>query len=335
MMLLVVAATLLAGWQGAHGQDVINLYGGENVGTAGAQFLRIPVGARAVSLGLANTSCTTDASCVFWNPAGILRSAASRNIFFSHTEYTTEIDLNYLAVHWRGQNFGYGISAGMLSSGEIPRTDEFHQEGTDATFRADQYFLGLSVARAMTDRFSVGGTIKYYQENLDEFVIRTYMLDLGILYFVGIKDLRIGFSVRNFGPDFRPGGSPPEIGPEYTQPDQFQRTSAPTVGSFGLAYTFGLASKLDLLTTMGFAHPSDYSESFRLGQELDIGELLFLRAGYETNRDVGGFAAGFGVRVTRSKFELRLDYGYSDMGNFGTIHHFSLDLLPLIGRRPR
>ena len=46
MGLLFVAQSAVAG-------DVIRLYGEENVGTAGAQFLRIPVGARAVAMGKA------------------------------------------------------------------------------------------------------------------------------------------------------------------------------------------------------------------------------------------------------------------------------------------
>lgn len=314
---------------------ILGLYGEENVGAAGAQFLRIPVGARGVALGKAFTACGTDASTLFWNPAGVLRTPGRRNLFFAHTEYAADIDIDFLSYHWRGQNFGYGLSAGMLRSGEIPRTDEFHQEGTGTTFHADQYFLGLTLARAMTDRFSIGGTVKFYQENLDEFVIRSVMADLGILYFVGVGDLRVGFSVRNFGPKLRPGGTPPEIGEGYEQPDRFQSFAAPTVGSFGVAYTFELADRITLLTTSDFSHPSDYTESFRMGSELGLNRLLFLRAGYETGRESGGLAAGFGVQVSRKQFEIRLDYAYSDMGNFGTIHHFSVDIIPLIGRKPR
>jgi hypothetical protein len=317
------------------GGDIIRLYGDENVGTAGAQFLRIPVGARGVALGQAYTACAVDASAIFWNAAGILRTAGRRNLFLAHTEYAAGIDLHYLSYHQRGQNFGYGVIGGMLRSGDIPRTDEFHQEGTGTTFRADQYLLGLTLARAMTDRFSIGGTLKYYQENLDEFVIRTYLADLGILYYVGIGDMRIGFAVHNFGPDFRPEGSPPEIGEQYQQPETFQSASAPTAGSFGLAHTVGLGRGINLLATADFNHPSDYSESFRFGSELELAGVLFLRGGYETNRDEGGLAAGFGVKIERRTLILRLDYGFSDMGNFGTMHHVSLDLVPLLGWLPR
>ena len=56
----------------------------------------------------------------------------------------------------------------MLRSGDILRTTEWHMEGTGDTSTPNQYTLGFSLARAMTDRFSIGMTAKYYQENLDE-----------------------------------------------------------------------------------------------------------------------------------------------------------------------
>lgn len=316
-------------------RDILSLYGGENRGSAGAQFLRLPVGARGIALGQAYTASATDGSALFWNPAGVMRTPARRNFFLSHTEYAAGIDLDHVSAHWRGQNFGFGVLAGMLRSGEIPRTTELHQEGTGQTFRADQYFLGLTLARAMTDRFSIGGTVKYYQENLDDFEARALLMDLGILYFVGYGDLRVGFAVRNFGPDLAPGGSPPALPAGYQQTGEFQSFPAPTSGSFGVAHTLALASRIGLLFAADFNHPSDYSESFRLGGELGLDERLFLRGGFETNRDEGGFAAGFGVKTGMDGFDLRLDYALRDMGSFGTMHHVSVDISPLFGRKPR
>ncbi len=330
---LLLACALLSASAAARAGGILDLYGGENVGTAGAQFLRIPVGARAIALGQSYVANAFDGATTFWNPAGIMRAESRRNLFFCHTEYAVDIDLEFASYHWHRQNFGFGFSAGMLRSGEIPRTDEFHQEGTGHTFRADQYQLGFSVARAMTDRFSFGFTGRYYQENLDEFVVRSVLMDLGVLYFVGVGDLRVGFAVRNFGPEMRPDGTPPPIGPGYTASSEFQSFSAPTSGSFGVAYTWRLAPQVDLLTTTDFHHPTDYSESFRTGLELGLAERLYLRGGFETNRDEGGLAAGFGVQLARDGWNVRLDYAMSDMGAFGTIHHLSLDLAPL--RRAR
>jgi hypothetical protein len=313
----------------ARAGELIRLFGEENVGTAGAQFLRIPVGARAVAMGNAYSALATDGSAPFWNAAGIARTPGRQNFFASHTVYAADIDLDYLAFHTRRQNYAFGLSAGVLRSGDILRTDEFHQEGTGQYFNANQFFIGGTLARAMTDRFSIGGTLKYYQENLDEYQTRAFLADMGILYYLGLGDARVGFSVRNFGSDLQPGGTPPTLPDGYQPASDFQRFAAPTVGTFGGARTWGLSPNLSLLTTADFAHPSDYKESFRVGGELGLNRMLFLRAGYETSRVEGGFAAGFGVQLNRNQFKLRVDYAYSDMGTFGTVHHLSVDLSPL------
>lgn len=331
--LIVWAAmgTILAGpaWAG----DILRLYGEDNVGTASGLFMRIPVGARGIALGKAYVACATDGSAAYWNPAGIMRTPGRTNYFASHSEYAADIDLDYLSWHHRRQNFGFGLSLGSLRSGDIMRTDEFHQEGTGHYFNANQFFIGASVARAMTDKFSIGMTMKYYQENLDEFQTKAILADLGILYFAGLGDMRIGFSVKNFGGDLQPGGTPPATADGHVASTEFQKFPAPTVGTFGAAKTWQLARKVTVLTTADFNHPSDFKESFRLGTEFGINKILFLRMGYETSRQEGGFAAGFGMQMKRKQFLIRIDYAYSDNGSFGTTHQISVDLSPLFRRK--
>jgi hypothetical protein len=327
VLALLVAAAAVAP-RAARAGDSLRLYGEENVGTAAGQFMKIPVGARAVGLGRAYVACAIDGPAVFWNPAGLLRTPGLKNAYVSHTEWAADIDLDHAAYQWRTQSFGYAVSAGMLRSGEIPRTTEEYVEGTGQTFRADQYFLGLSLARAMTDRFSMGLTAKYYQENLDEWETSTVLFDLGILYMVGVGDVRVGFSVRNFGPDLQPGGEPP-VRDGYAVQSEFQKHPAPTEGSFGIANTWTLTPSTTLLTTADFNHPSDAQESFRMGAELGVQKMLYLRAGWETGRDEGGLGAGFGLQLKRHQMLWRLDYGYSDMGAFGGMHFFSLEMSPL------
>lgn len=326
---LLVGLLLCAAVPARAGNSILRLYGEENAGTSSAQFLRVPVGARAVAMGQAYAALATDNAGIFWNPAGLMRTPGRTNYFAAHTVWTADIDLDFAAFHKRGQNFAYGLMLGALRSGDIPRTDELHQEGTGQYFNANQFYLGASLARAMTDRFSLGGTVKYFQENLDEYQTKALLADLGILYLVGVGDLRIGFTVRNFGNDVSPSGTPPAAPDGYVPAPSFQSFPAPTVGAFGAAKSWDLGQRLALVTSADFNHPSDYSESFRLGTELAVRQQLFLRAGYETNRPEGGFAAGFGLQLERHQLRMRVDYAYSDMGSFGTVHHLSLDLSPL------
>ena len=324
---VVVPGGLLAPTPAGAG-EILDLYGEENVGTSAGQFLKIPVGARPVGLGRAYVACAIDGPVAFWNPAGLLRTPGLSNYFLTHTEWAADIDVDHAAFQWRTQNHGYAVTAGMLRSGDIPRTTEFNMEGTGDVFSANQYVLGLSLARAMTDRFSIGVTGKYYQENLDEWETRAVLFDLGILYLVGVGDMRVGFSVRNFGADLRPGGTPP-VREGYEEQTEFQNHAPPTEGTFGVAYTWDLSPQLDLMTTADFNHPSDARENFRMGAELGMGGKLYVRGGYETGRAEGGLAAGFGLQLKRKQLLWRVDYGYSDMGVFGTMHYISLELSPL------
>ena len=332
--LMMVFVLSLVSVNPAFAGDILRLYGEENVGTASGQFLRIPVGARGVAMGKADVSCASDGAAVFWNPAGIMRTPGRTNYFASHSAYSADIDLDYLSWHHRKRSFGFGLTMGSLRSGDILRTDEFHQEGTGTYFNANQFFVGASLARAMTDRFSLGVSVKYFQENLDEYQTRAILADLGILYTVGLGDMRIGFSVKNFGSDLKPAGTPPAQADGSTASSDFQGFPAPTVGTFGASKTWHLARKLTMLTSADFNHPSDFKESFRFGTEVGVNKVLFLRAGYETSRQEGGFAAGFGLQLKRKQFLVRVDYAYADMGSFGSIHHISVDLSPLYQRRP-
>lgn len=333
LQMIGVAGLIILAVPGVRAGEIIRLFGEENTGLAAAQFLKIPVGARAIAMGRAYSSLAVDGSAPFWNAGGIMRTPGRQNVFFSHSAYTADISLDYLSIHGRRQNFGFGLSAGSLRSGDILRTTELNPNGTGQYFNANQFFVAASIARAMTDRFSFGGTVKYYQENLDSYRLNGVLGDLGILYFVGFGDLRVGFSLRNFGGAVRPSGSPPPMIDGYVPAPQFQSFPVPTEAAFGAARTFALGRNASLLAALDFNHPSDATECFRFGGELGVYSVLMLRAGYETSRDEGGFAAGFGVLLKRPRFQIRVDYAYADYGAFGIIHHFSVDLAPLV--RPK
>ncbi len=45
----------------------------EAIGTTSADFLNLPIGARAAAMGGAYTAISEDASGIFWNPAGLVQ----------------------------------------------------------------------------------------------------------------------------------------------------------------------------------------------------------------------------------------------------------------------
>ena len=67
-----------------------------NVGTAGAQFLKIGPGARVDSLGGAFSGLANDATTIYWNPAG-LSQLKQTSFSDTHTIWLADTRYNYLA----------------------------------------------------------------------------------------------------------------------------------------------------------------------------------------------------------------------------------------------
>jgi hypothetical protein len=303
--------------------DLISFYGDERVGTSGGQFLRIPAGARSIAMGGGMTATVTGASAVYWNPAAMSTIPTGGRFFVSHMAYVADIGIDHVSYVRRFRSWQIGFSGGVLNSGEIERTTEFHPDGVGQTFRANQFMGGLSVGRQITDRFSFAGTVKMLQENLDEYENRGVFLDLGALYYVGYNRARIGFAIRNFGGDLRLNGSPP---PEEGASLDWQSFPAPTVAVFGFAYDVGHRKSQVLTMSLDFSHPSDEAESLIWGAELGFWDRLYLRGGYRNNVVDGGFSTGFGLRLLEGTKTTRFGYAFDARGPFGNINIFSLEI---------
>jgi hypothetical protein len=77
------------------------------VGTAGAQFLKIGVGARAVGMGETFVAVADDASAIWWNPAGVARITADGESHLTLNHSTWPADISH-------EFFGYAFTYGGL-----------------------------------------------------------------------------------------------------------------------------------------------------------------------------------------------------------------------------
>ncbi|MBN2461781.1 MAG: PorV/PorQ family protein, partial [Candidatus Cloacimonetes bacterium] len=171
-------------------------------GTAGLQFLKIGIDARAIGMGEAYTAVTDDISSIYWNPAGLALKPQSQ-LLLSHTEWLADIKYEYAAF---SVPFSFGtmaLSAAVLHMDymDVMTEEQFGPNGEE--FTCSDMSIGLTYASAFTDKFSFGVTAKYLRENLDESDVNGFSIDLGSLYNTGWKNLTIGMSLRNFGPNLR------------------------------------------------------------------------------------------------------------------------------------
>ena len=318
---LLLAALLVPATAGA---ELITLYGAERVGGSGGQFLRVPVGARAVALGSASAALARGATSMFSNPGAMSTVRFEHSLFASHFAYAADIDIHHLGYVRRTGSWQYGVGLGILDSGEIERTTERQPEGTGQTFDADQFVATLSAARLLTDRITLGASVKLLQESLDDYENRGVLLDLGALYYIGFRTARIGFAVNNFGPDLRLNGEPPG---DAGFSGEWQSFPAPTSASFGFAYDTPTVGNDNILTVgLDFLHPTDEAESIVLASELSLGGTLALRGAYRQSDELDVFSGGLGLEWPIADRPVHLDYGFVDRGSFGLLHTITLEI---------
>lgn len=321
--LLAILLVVLCATPRLAGAELITLYGAERVGGSGGQFLRIPVGARATALGNANTALARGATAMFSNPGALSTVENTHSLFASHFAYAADIDIHHVGYVNRNASWQWGIGLGILDSGEILRTTETQPEGTGQTFDADQVVATLSFARLLTDRITLGTSVKFLQESLDDYENRAVLLDIGALYYLGYQTARIGFAVNNFGPDLKLNGNPPA---DAQFDGSWQSFPAPTNASFGFAYDVTAVPNSTITLGLDFIHPTDEAEAIVLASEWTVGDVLAFRGALRENEADPVFSGGLGLRWEVDERPITLDYGFIDRGSFGLLHTITVEI---------
>jgi len=321
----------------------------QQVGTSSLQFLKIMPTARATAMGDAFVSLASGADATFWNPAGLTKSE-NQDITSTLTMWlfdTKQISLAYGlplgdlgTLGFQLQYFDYGTMQETRVDAidlVVPaHGDPFFNPGlTGGTFTPYSYLLGLSYARAFTDKFSAGITVKYAMESLwaDQAITlvnaetgertsyKTYadvvLFDFGMLYNTGFRSVQIGVSAQNFGPQVT-----------------FASVAHPAPLAFRLGVSANLLGQDALLfldetnrLTMAYElfQPNDYQQQMHIGAEYALSDFLFLRAGYKYDYDSEGLTFGGGIQSTLSGWPVKVDYSYGKMNEFlNNVHRISL-----------
>ncbi len=312
-------------------------YSGEfsRVGTAGAQFLKIGMGARYVAMGEASVACVNDAYAMYWNPAA-LTEISSSNLSLTNVDWISDVQLNHASfARSLGEYSAFGVSVTALSMGDIEVTTVQEPEGTGETFTASSYALSLGYARKLTDRFSVGISGKYIWERISEERASGFAFDFGTLFYTGFKSLRVGMNISNLGPEMKLEG--PELdayyNPEPNNPNYDNVKAKLTVDPYDLPLTFRFGVAYDLVDspeskftlTMEAKHPNDNVQQASLGGEYRWKETFSLRGGYKLNYEEEGLTLGAGMKFNAGKnTKLDISYAWADFSRLSSVHRFSL-----------
>ncbi len=326
------------------------------VGTVGLKFLDIGVGGRALAMGEAYTAIADDASSVFWNPAGI-SNVENGDFFAGYTKWPADINLYSVALAKKANMplIGPGVialSGTVLNTGLMNRTTEYDVDGDfSGTFAFEDYAFGLTVGKYLTDRFAFGSTIKYVHEQIADWEVESWAVDIGTYYETGFKSLRIGMAIMNFGPDVLFEVDDDDDGVIDEDPyDTIQDDDDNNDGNIDgldlegedikqkdvpIPLTFRVGVAMDVYQTENttatlvaeLCHPPDNNERYQLGGEYWFGNIVALRAGYKINMDEGGLTAGVGFNVPfSSASNFSIDYAYNNMGRLSHVHRVSTSL---------
>ncbi len=313
--------------------------GQQKLAQTGMKFLEVGTEARAEGLGEALTSVEGDASAMFFNPATMSRLSSPVSVTLSDTKYIADID-HYggaIAIAPSGGDYGvFGLSLHFVDYGTFEGTivDPSASQGYQDTgpFHPSGLSLGLSYARAINDKFSIGGTAKYVRQSLGLAVteidpnsgartessntVDVLAFDFGLIYKTGFKSLNFGMVVQNFSREV-----------EYEK-EPFQ---LPLTFKIGISMNVLDLTRVDgsvhaLLVTLDAEHPRDYAEMVRFGVEYRFQDMIALRVGYVSPQDETKWTYGIGLRKLdiMGMLGLGLDYAYTPFGVFGSVHRLSL-----------
>ena len=315
------------------------LHAQNKVGTSAAPFLGIAIGPRAAAMGGAFSAVANDATAIYWNPAGIAGLGRS-HIMVSHTNWLVNTSFNWAGVVLTLDNANaLAFSMTQLDYGEEDVTTVQAQTGTGDRWSAQDLAVTLTYARAMTDRFSIGGSFKYIQEKIYHSTASAFAFDVGLVFVTQFNDLRLGMSISNFGSDMNFDGKdllqrididPKNKGNNETLTAKLKTDNWPLPLFFrvGLAYDLLRQRNMKLTLAGDVLRPSDNSGVLNLGAEFALYNLLYLRGGYQSlfrDNAEEGLTAGVGFKITAgSAGRLYIDFAYADYGLLDNVKMFSL-----------
>ncbi len=291
-------------------------------GETGAAFLKIGVGARQIGMGGANVALANDVNAIYWNPAG-LTQLGKREFTVMHNQWIVDFKYDFIgfahplkkALINSRKNSGATLAGGLvyLNLGEFQGRDEYRNRTNN--FKAYDTAGIVSYAQKISPRMNLGLNLKYIYEQIEVEHAKGLAVDLGFLYQTGIKNLNLGFTVRNLGPKMKFISEP---------------FSLPLTLTAGTAYTYyGLNLACDVSW-----QPIEERTNISLGTEYWPFQVFALRAGYLTRlftsnvrfaaKDdvlgkLNGIGAGFGFRFA----DIGIDYCFVPYGDLGNTHRLS------------
>ena len=307
----------------------------------GFGFLDVSTNARATGMGEAVTTLSGTSLSMFYNPAGLAEMSTTVEAGVDQMKWIADIKYFSGSIAFAPYNGKYGVIGldfvrvdyGTFNFTSVANNEQGYVDnpGYPSPYA---YAVQLVYGKQLSEQFSVGGRIKFADQNLGNsqvpqysqvivdsvlttdttFAVKNYSLnvlafDFGTIYRTGLKSLAFGMSISNFSREIA-----------------FERESfqLPLTFRFGISmdvmdFVPSMKENSSFIVSIDAVHPRSYSEFLNIGGEFVFLKTFALRAGYVTKQNDYGLTVGLGI----TKFGFAFDYSYTPHTIFDSIQRFS------------
>jgi hypothetical protein len=334
---ILLVTLLLAGFLAENNKAQEN----KKLAQTGFKFLSVISDARGAAMAEAMTSLQIGSSALFFNPAGMAEMSTFFDVSGSTNKWIADIThtaFSFAINPFNGDYGVFGFSVQLVDYGDFYGTvvNRASPQGYDDTgiFSLNSLALGIGYAKQISDRFSIGGQIKWVRQDLGESTIPVnirvnptnediriadttttsnelspLVFDFGTQFRTGIKSLVFGMSVRNFSKEV-----------EYVD----EGIQAPMMFTLGISMDVmdlleALPFKQSLLVSLDASHYRDHPEQIKVGLDYKLMDMFAIRGGYISSNDQNDFTYGIGI----TKYGFSFDYSYTPFGVFNNVQRFT------------
>jgi Type IX secretion system protein PorV len=314
------------------------------VGVRAAEFLTIPIGARAIGMGSAYSAVADDISSIWWNPAG-LGFLENSQVMFTVVDYTMDYNYSYLAgaTPVADGRVVLGCFLGYMNYPQMEITTVSQPNGTGSYFNAYDFQMGGSLAYTFSDRFMAGINVKYvHQDVFNNISGNAFAIDAGGIYHTTLmnREVKFAFAIQNLGTNIQmsgpnmelnvgpetPGGSVPDgYGSYGDDPDAISRRESrraayvthtyhlPTSVKMAVSYNVFTSENANLLVSGEIWRNSSIPISYSTGTEMNYNFTPYLSGSLRT-----------GWKIQTDEYDKDADdFGYTYLGDDPTFRGLS------------
>lgn len=280
------------------------------VGTSGAQLLKINFDPRASAIGYAGASVVNNSAAVYTNIAGT-GFVENGDVSFAYAPWFADLKLMSFAGAYNIRDIGVvSVQVTGFSSDEEITTVE-QENGTGERYSISNLVVGVGFARNLMESLILGVQAKYYREAYYNSSTQALAFDIGTNYSLGFSGAKIGIVLQNFGPNIKPlSGTYVDYSDSFLQ-KEYSDTPLPVTFRASFSIEPYVSEDTRLRLSADLVHPNDNIEHYNIGAELQLFQFLAVRGGLKLNYDDELFAAGIGLDLGKFVGQpIRLDYSY-------------------------